>query len=490
MPQNNKIIEDSTKYTIGTIVAQIIGIFTSVLTRRYLTPEMMGIWASLLLILSYASFAHLGLFTAAEIRIPYLKGRNEFDHAQRVRNTAFTFSAAVSSLILVVLFIASFVLKNRLSNPIILGIRMMTFIIMATLFYNLYIGLLRGDKNFSLLSKSTVFNSLATLLFVSTLAYFLKLKGLYFATLIATATSVLYIVLNTRYTLKLYFNLGDIFSLAKVGLPLIVAGLIYTVLLSIDKIMIIKMIGMKELGFYSIAILALTYTHAFPKVFGIVITPNMQEEFGRTNSRQHIMGLVKQPSIIMAYIFPILLAAAYFVVPLLVYYVMPKYVLGIESMKILLAGCFFLSLVPLAQNFVIAINKQIILLPLTAFAVGLGIGINYIMIKLNYGINGVALGTSVTYFVYFLITFIYTLKHCDKWQQTFLFFAKIITPFTYALFIILFLGYFFPAGSSINKTLLQASIFYLAYFPMLIYINKKAKVLLHIIEMISKKKPI
>ncbi len=484
MSQADKIIKDSTKYTVSTIIAQVIGIFTSIAIRRFLTPEMMGIWAILLVVLNYLLFAHLGIFTAVGVKIPYLRGKNKDNEIQIMRNTAFTFGIIISFVMMAVLFIVSFVFAHRMPYYVILGIRMIALIITTTLFYNLYIVMLRADKNFSLLSKAVVFNSVAMFLFIAILAYFFRLKGVYFATFFATLASWLYIRFRTRYNLKLTFKLHQALALSKIGLPILIGGIAYTILISIDKIMIIRMIGAKELGFYSIAILALTYTNTFPKLFGIVIFPNMQEAFGRTDSKEHILGYVKQPALIMAYIFPALLAAAYFAIPVLVYYVLPKYILGINSMKILLCGCFFISLVPLAQNFVISINKQVVLIPITAAAVIFGIGMNYSMIKMGYGIGGVAFGISVAYLVYFIAMFCYALIHCEKWPKIYEFFIRIFIPFLYSVVIVLALEYFVKVGSVINKALVQAPIFYLAYLPMIWYINKKTM----IISMVFKRK--
>lgn len=473
MNNTDKMLKDSTIYTISTIASQVIGVFTSIAMRRFLTPEMMGIWATFLVVLNYALFTNLGIFTAIEVRIPYLRGKNESAELLKMRNTAFTVAVILSVAMIFILLAASFVLGSRMRHDAILGIRVMAFIITATFFYNLHITMARADKEFSLLSKAIVFNSLVTLLFVSVLTYFFNLKGIYFATLLATLASWFYMQFKAKYDLKLYFDIGLARSLAKTGLSFVIIGVIYVVLLSIDKLVIIKMLGPTQLGYYSIAMLAFTYASNFPKLFSIVIFPTMQEEFGRNDSRESILRYVKQSSVLTAYLFPLVLAAAYFAIPLLVYYVLPKYTLGINSMKVLLAGCFFMSLVPLSQNFVVSLNKQAVLIPMTAIAVLLGIGLNYFFIKMGYGIAGVALGVSITYFLYFAATYFYVLSHCEKFFGICRSFLAISAPFAYSLAIILILESFVKIDSTINRAIIQALIFCLAYSPMLWYINKK-----------------
>jgi len=481
MKKADRIIKDSTKYTVCTIIAQVIGVFTSIATRRLLTPDMMGIWATFLVILNYALFAHLGVFTAVGVKIPYLRGKNEHGEIAAIRDTAFTFAAIISIFMMVVLFIASFVFIGKVELYVIFGIRMTAFIIAATIFYNFYTVMLRADKEFSLLSKALVFNSLAMLLFVSVLTYFFGLRGIYCAAFLATFISWLYVRYKTGYKMRLNFRLPKAFELSKVGLPILIVGIVYTILISVDKIMIIRMIGAEALGFYSIAILAFTYTNTFPKLFGIVIFPNMQEAFGETDSRGHILGYVKQPALLMAYVFPALLAAAYFAIPVLVQYALPRYIPGIMSMRILLTGCFFISLAPLAQNFAISINKQTVLIPITAAAAGLGIGLNYVMIRMGYGINGVALGTSIAYFIYFVVVFYYALIHCEGWGKICDFFLRVIAPLLYAVILIVGIEHFVRAENIITKIFVQAAVFYFIYAPVLWYINRKTRIITRVV---------
>jgi len=473
MSQVEKIVKDSAIYSASTVISQLVGVLTSISMRKFLTPEAMGVWTTLMLIVSYSLFTELGVFTAIDIKVPYLRGKNVSPEIQNIRDVAFTFAIAISSVLVIVLFIVSFILSGRIPGYVILGLRMIALIIAATFFYNLYIVMLRADKNFFLLSKAIVVNSLATLLFVASLAYLYGIKGMYLATLFAMVASWAYVKFNSKYTLKLSLNIGLIKSLSSIGLPILIAGIAYTVLLSIDKIMIIKMIGAKELGFYSIAILAMTYTHNFPKLFGVVLFPTMQEEFGRNDSREHVLKYVKQPIFIMAYVFPVLLAFVYFGVPVLVRYVLPKYIPGIDSMKVLLSGCFFISMAPLTSNFIMTVNKQKTLIPIITSIALFCLAINYGAIKMGYGLVGVAVATSITYFLYFAIMYFYVLLHCEKIRSVTKAFLSICIPFAYSLTIVVALEHLAGLQSPLLKATVQATAFFIAYSPMLWYVNRK-----------------
>lgn len=483
MSRKAKILSDSIIYTVSTLFSQICGVLTSILTRRYLTPEIMGIWASLMLFVNYASFAHLGLFTAVEIRVPYLKGKGLLQEIQRVRETSIFFCSLINLIILIILFALSYRHYSIHSDAsFVLGMRMMSLIVVATLFYNLYIGFMRADKDFRSLSWSLVINSLFMLVLVIALVSKWSINGMYLATAVSSAASVLFLIWRSRYKLRLHFDKEIFFSLGKIGMPFFVAGFVYTFLLSIDKLIIIKMLGMQQLGFYSIAILVMSYTSTFPKIFGIVMTPNVQEEYGKTDSVQHIMKYVRNPAEIMALFIPVLLAAAYFMMPIIVQLFMPKYILGIQSMKLLLVGCFFISLTPLAHNFFVAVNQPIKLALGTLFAAGAGWLTIYFLIKSGYGIEGVAVGTSFAYFAYFAFCFCYALKNERSIKKLIMFFMKVLFPFIFSATIVFLTDSLLISENIICDSIVKMVIFLILYLPFLLFMDKKTRALKGIIS--------
>ncbi|MDD5194085.1 MAG: oligosaccharide flippase family protein [Candidatus Omnitrophica bacterium] len=465
-----KIVKDTTKYSLATIASQAIGVITSVLLRKLLDPSLMGIWTGLMIVLNYGLYADFGLFSAATVKIPYYKGKKEKHKIEKIMNLSFTVSIVAVILLAAMLIIVSFFLGKTFSLPVITGIRIVSFIMIATILYNFNIVMLRANKQFTMLSKVEIFNSAVTLVTVILLVTFFKLYGLYYGTLLAVIASFLYSKSISHYDLKLYFDIKELSQLIKVGLPLAAYGFSFTILISLDKIVIAKAIGAKDLGFYSIAVLAFTYALTFSKLFGIVTLPSIQESYGETGSIKHIMRYVKKPTLILAYLLPLLLAFAYFMIPFLVHYFLPKYREGITSMKIILGGCFFISLTYLAQNFLTALDKQIQMIPFACIAAAAGLVLDYIFIKMNMGITGVALGTSISFFIFFFIIMVHTLKHCDTSIEISGFFVNIILIFIYSFGLLFLVEKYVLIDRFFLKTLVHMVLFYLCYLPAVLFI--------------------
>jgi O-antigen/teichoic acid export membrane protein len=477
-----KMIKQSSRFALFTFIAQVIGVVTSIMTRKFLNPEMMGIWSGFLVVLNYSLFVHLGVFTAITVKIPYFRGKGDPGEIQSMRNAAFSIAVVMSVVIIFIFLAASFFMDHSTPGYLRTGVRIIPFIIVSTLFYNLFQEMLRADKNFSLLSGNVLFNAVSTLVLIVVLTKYFKLTGMFLATLGSIFLSWIFIKLRTGYVLNFKFDMKKIFDLSKFGLPILISGVAYTILISIDKIMIIKMLGVTSMGFYSIAVLALAYTNTLPKLFGIVVAPDMQEAFGKTDSRSHIVQYVKQTTIVMAYLFPVLLASAYFVIPVIVVYFLPQYIPGVTSMKILLSGCFFLSLTPMSSSYAVTINKQLVLIPITVSVFFIGIVLNYVVIKSGYGIAGVAIATSVTYLIYFFVLISYAIRHSEGWTGARLFFYRIMIPFLYSIAVILAIEIIFVSVNPLFKGLLGIVFFCIAYIPVLWYLNRTTKILARVFK--------
>jgi O-antigen/teichoic acid export membrane protein len=467
------IFKDCFFYSLSTFMTQAIGVVTSLALRKFLLPESMGVWTTVMLVVNYALFAELGIFTAVQVRIPFLRGQDDYHKIESLRNMAFTLAAVLSFLALVLFFLASWWLKSRYPESVIAGIRMAPFIISGTLVYNLYVTLLRADKLFGLLSRLIVFNAAAMCVLVLLCAGSFKEQGVYWAAFLAAAVSCAYAQLKVRYRVSWEFKPREYWALLKIGFPIIAGGVLYTLLISIDKLVIINMIGPRELGFYSIALLAFTYVNAFPKILSTVIFPRMQEEFGRVQCRKSMIPYVTGPALIGAVFYPVILVCVYYGLPVVVHYLLPKYIPGIPSMKIILIGCFFVSFSDMAHNFLITLNKQVMNIPLTGCTVIIGALAMFAAAKSGYGIVGVAIAAAATYFFYFALLFAYVLAHCESAAAICIFFVKICIPLCYIIALLFLFEHAVRGGSLFVRALIQSCLVAVAYFPVLWVVDRK-----------------
>ena len=77
MIEGRRVLKDIGFYSSSIVITQIVTVLGSILTRRFLGPVQMGVWAFLQVLLNYSEYSALGTTTAASMEIPLYNGRGD-----------------------------------------------------------------------------------------------------------------------------------------------------------------------------------------------------------------------------------------------------------------------------------------------------------------------------------------------------------------------------------------------------------------------------
>jgi O-antigen/teichoic acid export membrane protein len=251
--------------------------------------------------------------------------------------------------------------------------------------------------------------------------------------------------------------------------------------------MIAKFIGVTQVGYYGIGIMARGYVYALSNDFSTIVMPHMAESYGSTAKTEHMEKIVAVSTEVIAYLLPFALGGIFIVFPLLVNIVLPQFTPGILVMQILLLDMFFRSCTPQFKHFLTVLGKQVKLMFITIAAIILNILLNYFFIKKGWGIYGVAFATSATSFFVFLVLLSYMIFFVTDKKSMYRLLFRIMLPISYVAFIVLFIDRFVNIPNLPIKTITNMFIFAVFYLPFFIYINKKTKVLTLVKETIKNK---
>lgn len=177
-------------------------------------------------------------------------------------------------------------------------------------------------------------------------------------------------------------------------------GLLYGLLTTADRWIITSLLGVEQLGYYSLAIMAMGFLTMIPMVIAQQIYPRMAETFGNISSYPALKKWVLRQAIMGLSVTVPLLVGVYFIFPPIVERFLPAYAPGITAMKIILVGLLFLPLSRGFGNFLNTVDKQVYNMVVQGFAVLVNVGLNISFVRMGLGINGVAIGTSLTYVIY------------------------------------------------------------------------------------------
>lgn len=472
-----RIVKDTAKYNIAQYSSQVIGFFTAVAMRSFLGPYLMGIWSLLKVVMNYACLMNLGVDAAAAYKIPFYKGKNDKRAKAEVRDAAFGFLFLVSILSSIIVIIAAFILRHRYPQEVIIGLIFVSIYIVLQKLYSYYIEVLRANSNFSVISVSVVFDAVVNLALIFLLVRNFKLYGLYAAAMLMAVLNTFFVHILARYRIQFVFHLKRMASLIRFGFPLLILGFLGTILMSVDVIMIAKMLGIAFVGYYSIATMARNYLVGATNNFGIVTMPRMLEAYGKTKQVKDIQKFVTISAEAISYLLPILLGFIYLAMPLLVTKVLPRFIPGILAAQILLLDIFFRSCCPQARSFLIALNKQVKILPITITAILINIILNYIFIKMDFGIYGVAVGTSIATLFNFLCILIYAMSHFAETKEILLFILRILFPLLYITAVVISCSCLIKAGNAYLNLAISIAVLAVFSIPLLFYINRKTHIL-------------
>lgn len=395
------MFRDAVFYAGANYIAQGIGVFNSFLLRAFMGPAAIGIWSVVQVILGYCGYASLGTTRALGRDYPILRGRGDFEQAEHAKNSTLVFSMLVS-VVPAVGLLGWVLWKWRvLDVPFRIGILFVVVFLFVQRFYDFVITLLRSEKAFKILSVQIVLNAIGTLIITVLLVRSWQIYGLYAGTAALTALLILFLQIAHPYRYKIELHKATLLHELKMGLPLIVSAFLYTFLLGLDKLILAKKLGFYEVGLYSIALMASNAILSLPMMMSHIVSPNLLEAYGEGNeNRARVIPYLEKPVFLLAVLNPFLCGFAFAGIPLLVEVFLKKFIPGLGCMKIYLAGTFFLLIGQFANNFLVTIDRYLRTIPILLVTIVLNGCACFLFIRWGWGIEGVALGTVLSYAVY------------------------------------------------------------------------------------------
>lgn len=372
-----------------------------------LGPATYGLWNMLNLVLVYSSIIHMGVTNAMNRDVPLFKGKGDLYKVEEIRQVTLGFMSlstlmACIGMVIGALFIANLTLR--------VSLQLMALLLFCTQIYSYLQVYLKSDRQFNQMSyQQFAFAGILPAIAIP-LALIYALPGYILGQAVAILIISFFIIKVIPFDFKPKFNTQETVRLIKVGFPIMAVGLLYGFLTTADRWVIASFLGVEQLGYYSLAIMAMGFLSLVPIVIAQQIYPRMAETFGNTSSYSALKKWILRQIIMALSVTVPLVIGVYLIFPLIVERFLPAYMPGITAMKILLIGLLFLPLAGGFGNFLNTVGKQIYYMTVQGFAVLVNLGLNITFVKMGLGINGVAMGTAITYVTYGTVLTILTIK--------------------------------------------------------------------------------
>lgn len=404
MGNKRKIISHVLIYGSATQITQTLAAVGGILTRNFLGPLQMGMWATVQIVLHYASYASLGTTQGIAREVPYYIGKKETQQAESIKNLVVSFQLMTAVGTAILIFLAALILRRHIPQPLFWGLIACGPLIVLERFNGLLISLLRAHKQFSLASKQMVVSAVVNLALIAVLTFLFKIYGFIVAMLLSYLFNIVYNFMNYDFQFK--FELSrKIASVISFGFPLMVLAVLDETFKSVDKIMIVKMLGFEALGFYSVALMTVTFLGQLPSTLTVIMIPHFQEKYAERDRMEDVRAYVDKAASALSNFMPLVIGLSWLILPLFVSVLMPKYTEGIWAARLLILSSFFMAMTLPFGIVMVTLKKHYRIFPVVVFSLALSVLLNFIAIRMGLNISGVAGATTICLMINFLLMY-------------------------------------------------------------------------------------
>jgi O-antigen/teichoic acid export membrane protein len=392
----SKFLTDLGWYGSSTILMLAVRFGMSLLVARHVGPDAWGIWAIFSLVIAYFPNVHLGSLNAMNREVPILKGAGSLEQVKKVRANVLSFMLVGS--LLGGIGVCGYALawaKPSLSS----GLLLIVPLLILNQFWIWVQFALKSDNRFVQLGQQQMVFTLASLACLP-LAFGFGLEGFVLAQVIATATTLIWAYFTRSFEMVWRLEWPEVFRLMKIGVPILIVGLLFTLLTTLDRWLIAGHLGLKSLGLYAFAMTLTMVVQIAPGMVADQVYTRMLEAWGATRN----VGVVRswmwrQILISLAAVFVTGLVSI-LILPILIRAFFQDYIPSLEPFRVLVLYPVGLALSAGPANLLNTLGFQYQYLLVQALALPVLWLLGSLMLTWGLGMLGVAWALVLTFVVY------------------------------------------------------------------------------------------
>lgn len=369
----------------------------SLLAARDLGAVTYGYWNVLSLILLYGLYLQFGVLNGMGRDVPYYAGRGEPERIMRIHTTAWTV-ALVSGLVGAASIALSMVWFAELR--IVLGLLGLT--LLAQMIFQYFQFRLRAELHFTTMSWLQGIAAVTLPIWYITLRP-LDLAGFVLAQGLAMAGAGAFAAYRIGFRPVFRIDLPEIRRLILVGFPIMAAGILFSLLTTIDRWIILGFLGVEQLGYYTLSILCLSLISMFPQMITAQMYPRLAKYYGETHSVARLREpLMRQGMYALLITLPVVVVT-FLMLPMITRYLLPQFSAGVGPARLLLIGMLCLPISGAIGNFLNVIGRQWWFMLVQVVGIFLQLCLGVLFVRLGWGLNGIALAAMLTYAITLVI---------------------------------------------------------------------------------------
>ena len=374
----------------------VVKVARGLIIPKLLAPAEYGLYASLRVPLSYAPYADLGVKYQLSKRLPYelTKGERAF---RALQDRGGSWILATSMLLALGIFVASFFQHGPHAWFYRPGLQILALVVIFTRASDFLGVALVSREEFRFSSIGGMIRDTGVLIFAVILMLLFGVIGAVWGMLLGEFLCLVYYLQHVRFQLIL-FRLREIRNMLQEGIPLLLIGLMDSILMTVDQIFLLKFFPKEQYGIYALGGFVASVMLSLSAPLLSAIQPRVMS-LEAEGHRAHVHRVIESSMTLYLLFLIVSLAFAIPCVTVAVRFYLPKYQAGIPT-YVLLAG---LALVRgpaiLLRPYFVSRNQEKLLLRYQGIAVLLAVVLNTLVVLKGGGIASVAAASLCAYAV-------------------------------------------------------------------------------------------
>lgn len=390
---------DLAAFAAGTLFLQGGRLALNVVAAGRLGPEAFGTWTLFVLLVLYSNFLSLGITNGAGRQVPYLLGAAKEHEAARAEDVTLFCTAISAGLAASIAFVIGPLIfeggAGKVAFVVLFGIS-----VLLQQFFLLQQVLLRSRFRYRPAALQQLILGIATIAVGLPLLLGFGLVGLAAGQVVVYLGALILAGRMLARIPRLTWHRGIARGLAAVGLPIMLAGLVFGLLTTIDRWLVVTFLGRVQLGFYGLVGIAVSGMLLLPGIVSQQYYPRMAFAYGAGRGGRDLLRLVAQQSRVSGAIVAagasVTAVASVVGIPRF----LPEYQQAILPIVIVMIGLVAYGLGSACGDLLNVIGAQRRYLAIQSFALVTTVGLSLLLLAGGTGIVGVAIATTVSMTIY------------------------------------------------------------------------------------------
>jgi O-antigen/teichoic acid export membrane protein len=371
--------------------------FVSLAAAAVLAPVAFGSWVLANSLLQYATFASFGAVQGAAREIPRLLGAEDPDGADRVEAAAR--GAAVATGIAAAA--AGVVLAIALIGDVSPWLLALAVLMQGLAFFQLVV--LRGRLRFRAAAQQLLAGALVLPLAAAPMLG-AGVNGLVAARATAVTVAVWVAARHLPGGWRFNLDVAVVKRLIRVGAPLMIAGVVFTVLLTLDRWLIEALMGRSAVGVYGIVIMTANALLVVPTFLAQQVYPRLSYRRGAGATARDLLREAFRFGAVAAVVTATLGSAVAVLAALLVPQFLPAYAVAIPALQLMVVAVVTYAAGAGLAYVLNLTDHQVWLLVSQSVAVAVNLAVSLMLVRVGFGLNAFPLALLLAFATSGLLT--------------------------------------------------------------------------------------